>query len=90
MRGLLSRSGWVVVSVLFSLNTLAAQNTTLVFEAQGPECAAASEEYRALWNAKGARMKTVLEQVTGLAFTEPTIPVIVFEGIANSGCPVNR
>jgi hypothetical protein len=46
---------------------------------------AATEAYRHIWQAEGARMLDAMEQVTGLKYDEKEVNVIVFEGASSSG-----
>lgn len=50
------------------------------FTARGPSFAPATEEYRQLWIAEGARIVEALEAATGLAFPGAPIEVIVTDG----------
>jgi len=50
------------------------------FATAGPRFAGATDEYRAIWEAEGARIVAALEAATGLAFPPARIEVIVHEG----------
>jgi hypothetical protein len=50
------------------------------FATAGPRFAGATDEYRAIWEAEGARIVAALEAATGLAFPPAPIEMIVHEG----------
>jgi hypothetical protein len=65
----------------FPLATLlAAAAPPLSFVPVKPQFAPASDEYRSLWEADGARIVAALEAATGLTFPAAPIDVVVSEG----------
>jgi len=64
---------------------LAAAAPPVTFRAEAPRFERATETYRAIWAAQGARMIAALEAETGLAFPDAPIEVIIFEGMSSSG-----
>jgi len=59
---------------------LCAAAPPLSFAPAEPRFAAATEEYRAIWDAEGARIVAALEAATGLTFPATPIDIIVREG----------
>jgi hypothetical protein len=59
---------------------LAAAAPPVSFVPVKPQFARASDEYRGLWEADGARITAVMERVTGLTFPAAPIDAIVSEG----------
>jgi hypothetical protein len=55
------------------------------FQPESRRFAAATDEYRAIWRAEGARISAALEEATGLPMEAGPIRAIVYEGISNSG-----
>ena len=55
------------------------------FEAESARFEAATEEYREIWRAEGARISAALEAATGLEMEAGPIHTIVYGGISNSG-----
>lgn len=63
----------------------AAIGTEINFVPQGPEFAAAAEEYQAIWKAEGELIVDALRKATGLALEPGPIQAIVYEGVSYSG-----
>jgi len=55
------------------------------FQPESRRFAAATDEYRAIWRAEGARISAALEEATGLPMEAGPIHAIVYDGISNSG-----
>lgn len=50
-----------------------------------PTILLALKEYQSIWDKDGSKIKEVMGKVSGLAFSEKEISVIVFEGMSTSG-----
>lgn len=68
-----------------ALFCLAAAAPPMTFATEDTRFEAAAQDYRRIWAEDGARIMAAMENGTGLAFAEPAIRVIVFEGISSSG-----
>jgi len=66
-------------------NAHAASYPQIDFQPESGRFNAATEEYREIWGAEGARISAALEAATGLEMESGPIQAIVFEGISNSG-----
>lgn len=64
---------------------LSAAAPPVSFTPEAPRFARATEAYRALWAAEGARMAAALEAGTGLALPDAPVEVIVYEGASWAG-----
>jgi len=65
--------------LIFAGPLLCAAHPPLVFTPAGPALIQPAEEYRAIWERDGAQIITVMEEVTGLAYPDLSIEVIVSE-----------
>jgi hypothetical protein len=58
---------------------------SLTFVPESPTFAAAAREYEQLWASEGDRIVRAMESVSGLAFRDSAVTVIVYEGVSYSG-----
>jgi len=63
----------------------AAIGAEINFVPEGPEFAAATEEYQAIWKAEGDLIVNALQKATGLVLEPGPIQAIVYEGVSYSG-----
>lgn len=76
-RNLQSRR-WLAVLACWALSCAAAPPVS--FTPAEPRFASAADEYRAIWDADGARIVAALEAATGLEFPQAPIEMIVHQG----------
>ena len=67
------------------LPAAAPRSLHLTFVPESDSFTAAAREYTQLWAAEGDRIVRAMESVSGLAFRDTAVTVIVYEGISMSG-----
>ena len=65
--------------------TQAANYPQIDFQPESARYTSATEEYREIWRAEGAKIGATLEEATGLEMESGPIRAIVYDGISNSG-----
>ena len=73
------------LSVMALIFGNSASALSLSFEPADARFEAATQEYREIWSAHGARIEKLLEEATGASLSSERISVVVFEGISSSG-----
>jgi hypothetical protein len=63
----------------------AANYPQIDFQPESARYTSATEEYREIWRAEGAKISAALEEATGLEMESGPIRAIVYDGISNSG-----
>ena len=79
------RSVMVAVAVLVPGQAGAQEPLALHFEASAADFEEATEAYRAIWSAEGARITEALERWSGLSFPVRSVAVTVMEGPSWAG-----
>src|SRR5688572_17180784 len=82
------RTTWLhalACSVMLAASSEAGAYPQIDFQAESSRFAAATAEYREIWQTEGERISAALETVTGLEMEAGPIRAIVYEGISNSG-----